>query len=738
MKARFALRLALAVCCVIGSQACWPGAARAQYRLNVREADMRAFIADAAEVTGRTFIVDARVGGKVSVASERVLSASEYFEVFLATLRANGLVAVPTGNGAFRIQPVEGAASQPTGTLGARNQMVTEIVRLRNADAAQALDTLRPLVSKDGSLTANKAGNSLVVVDYADNVARIRALVRQIDQEGSAVLTVDLAHAGARDVAAALTQLIAAGDGERTPASVVAVDSASAVVLRGDPATLARLAEVARRLDARAGEGGAIRVLWLDHADAALLVPVLERLVGGSGGEASAGSAAPVSLGGMGGGGVAAGGNGMGGAMMGNPAAGGADPGGGAANPSGGTMGSLGSGPIRLDGGRGTATITRYPGANAVIISAPVDEQRRLADLVHALDLPQQQVLVEAIIVEVSDDVAQKLGVQMLIGGRDTPFAVTSFSSGAANILDLAGGLYADRLDRTTTVINGATVTTSSSSATADLLRQNAAQAALGARGGIAGWATSLGGSGFFGTLIDAVRADSNSNVLSTPHIVTNNNVPASILFGKEIPVATGETLSNSLSGAFRTIQRQNVGIELDVTPQINAGAAVRLDLRQQVSSVAGPVSSTNGELVVNKREIRTTVTVGDGEIIALGGLLDDAERRTLEKVPLLGDVPLLGELFRSRSKSHVKTNLMVFIRPTILRSGAERAALTARRMDAVRGAQAAFAPGREPSIDELVSDYLGAVSPQVPAPGDVVITPSPPPATVPPVDQKP
>ena len=738
MKAGFALRLALAVCCVIGSQACWPGAARAQYRLNVREADMRAFIADAAEVTGRTFIVDARVGGKVSVASERVLSASEYFEVFLATLRANGLVAVPTGNGAFRIQPVEGAASQPTGRLGARNQMVTEIVRLRNADAAQALDTLRPLVSKDGSLTANKAGNSLVVVDYADNVARIRALVRQIDQEGSAVLTVDLAHAGARDVAAALTQLIAAGDGERTPASVVAVDSASAVVLRGDPATLARLAEVARRLDARAGEGGAIRVLWLDHADAALLVPVLERLVGGSGGEASAGSAAPVSLGGMGGGGVAPGGSGMGGAMMGNPAAGSADPGGGPANPSGGTMGSLGSGPIRLDGGRGTATITRYPGANAVIISAPADEQRRLADLVHALDLPQQQVLVEAIIVEVSDDVAQKLGVQMLIGGRDTPFAVTSFSSGAANILDLAGGLYADRLDRTTTVINGATVTTSSSSATADLLRQNAAQAALGARGGIAGWATSLGGSGFFGTLIDAVRADSNSNVLSTPHIVTNNNVPASILFGKEIPVATGETLSNSLSGAFRTIQRQNVGIELDVTPQINAGAAVRLDLRQQVSSVAGPVSSTNGELVVNKREIRTTVTVGDGEIIALGGLLDDAERRTLEKVPLLGDVPLLGELFRSRSKSHVKTNLMVFIRPTILRSGAERAALTARRMDAVRGAQAAFAPGREPSIDELVSDYLGAASPQVPAPGDVVITPPPPLATAPPVDQKP
>jgi general secretion pathway protein D len=306
---------------------------------------------------------------------------------------------------------------------------------------------------------------------------------------------------------------------------------------------------------------------------------------------------------------------------------------------------------------------------------------------------------------------------------------VTSFSNGAANILDLAGGLYADRLDQTTTVINGATVTTSTTSATADLLRQNAAQAALAARGGIAGWATSLGGSGFFGTLIDAVRADSNSNVLSTPHIVTNDNVPASILFGKEIPVATGEALSNSLAGAFRTIQRQNVGIELDVTPQINAGQAVRLDLRQQVSSVAGPVSSSNGELVVNKREIRTTVTVGDGEIIALGGLLDDAERRTLEKVPLLGDVPLLGELFKSRSKSHVKTNLMVFIRPTILRDGAGRGADGpadgggARRAGGVRAGAGALdrrtggrLPGRAPGT---------ALRPAAAQPGDAVIAPT-------------
>jgi hypothetical protein len=240
-----------------------PAPAFAQYRLNVREADVRAFIADAAEVTGRTFIVDARVTGKVSVASERVLSASEYFEVFLATLRANGLVAVPTGNGAFRIQPMEGAAAQPTinqaGARGisARNQMVTEVIRLRTIDVAQALEALRPLVGKDGALTANKTGNSLVVVDYADNVARLRALARQLDQDRAGFLTIDLAHLGAREMATALGQLIASGEGGRAMATVVPVESANAVALRGEPTVLAGLAQIARRLDAQAGGTGA-------------------------------------------------------------------------------------------------------------------------------------------------------------------------------------------------------------------------------------------------------------------------------------------------------------------------------------------------------------------------------------------------------------------------------------------------------------------------------------------------
>lgn len=715
-----------------------PTVVQAQYVLNVREADVRAFVADAAEVTGRTLIVDGRVQGKVSVVSDRPLSRSEYFEVFLSTLRANGLVAVPIGNGGFRIQPADGAATQPSriGSAGAaRNQLVTEVIRLRAIDAAQAVETLRPLVSREGSITANRAGRSLVVVDYADNVRRIRALLSEIDRATiDSTQSVALDHAGAREIAEALTQLIpAASEGGTALASVVAVDSSNTLLLRGDPGTLSRLIGIARQLDARAASGSEIKVLWLDYADAAQMVPMLERLVGGQGGgEVVSGSPAPISLGGTGG----STGGGIGISSGGGNAAGSstvtATTGGGAAASVG---GGLGNGAIQLAGGRGTAVITRYPGANAIVIAAPLDVQRRLAEVVRQLDQRQDQVLVEAIIVEVSDSVAKQLGVQFLFGGKDVPFAVTNFSNVVPNIIDLAGGLLANNIEETTTVINGDTVTTSTNSAAGDLLRQNAIGALGQAQGGYFGGIADIGNNRALGVLINAVKADSNSNILSTPHITTNNNVPASILFGQEIPVSTGEALSNNFDNAFRTIQRQNVGIELDVTPQINADNEVRLDLRQEVSSIVGPVSNDFNELIINKREIKTTITVSSGEIAVLGGLLDDNERRTIQKIPLLGDIPVLGELFKSRGRSRAKTNLMVFIRPTILRSQAEREATAARRYGVIREAQRRFNPQAEPSIDQLVIDYMGAVPPTAPValPGDAVFGPRPLPVPIPP-----
>ncbi|HTH29563.1 MAG TPA: secretin N-terminal domain-containing protein, partial [Sphingobium sp.] len=238
----------------------------AQYSLNVRDADVRAFIQDAARVTGRTFIIDNRVQGKVSVVTDRPLSRSEYFEIFLSTLRANGLVAVPAPGGAFRIQPAEGMAAQP-GTVGrgaSRNQFVTEVIRLRSIDATSALETLRPLVSRDGSITANKAGRSIVVADYADNIARIREVLARIDRDTSSTQTVALRNAGAREIATSLQALMAGGGEGTVNATVVAIDSANSIAIRGDPISVMRLAQMAADLDRRAAAGTEIRVYWLE------------------------------------------------------------------------------------------------------------------------------------------------------------------------------------------------------------------------------------------------------------------------------------------------------------------------------------------------------------------------------------------------------------------------------------------------------------------------------------------
>ncbi len=658
----------------------------AQQVLNLRDADIRAFIQDVARVTGRNFVIDSRVQGKVSVVTDRALSKSEYFEVFLATLRANGFVAIPMADGGYRVQPSDTAAAQP-GKIGdagaARNQFVTEVFRLRAIEATSAVETLRPLVSREGSVTANRSGNSLVVADYADNIRRIRGLLSRIDSEGAATDVIALKNAGAREIATSLQQLAtggqAGGDGARTAVAVVAIDSSNSIALRGDAEMVTRFGAIARDLDKRAASGTEIQVYWLQHADAEKLLPVLQQLVGQSAGVSSAPSTS--------------------------------NNGASAAPPAPVVSLSLSS----SSNGRAAPVIARYDGLNAVIISAPADTQRMLSQVIRQLDTRRDQVLVEAIIVEISDDAARKLGVQFLLGGKpgsNIPFAATNYSNAAPNILTVAGAFGARRLNNTTTTVNGTTTTTQTNNAISDQLAQAAVNSILGAGGGFAGFATGIGNNGLFGTIINAVQSDTKSNILSTPSLVTLDNQEAKLLVGQEIPITTGEALSKNFDNAFRTVQRQNVGIQLEVKPQINEGGAIKLAIRQEVSSIAGPVSNSFSDLILNKREIQTTVTVDDGQIIALGGLLDDNERRTLEKIPFLGDIPGLGQLFRSRSKTRSKTNLMIFIRPTILRSAMEAQALAERRYNYVRAQQRLLRPDEEPSIDQLVRDYMDATPP--------------------------
>lgn len=676
----------------------------AQQTLNVRDADIRAFIQDAARVTGRTFIIDNRVAGKVSVVTDRPLSRSEYFEIFLSTLRANGLVAVPAPGGAYRIQPADGAAGQPSavGRAANRNQFVTEVFRLRSIDAASALETLRPLVSKDGSVTANRAGNSVVVADYADNIGRIRQVIARIDRDTASTTTVVLRNAGAREIATSLQALVTTGgEGAAKPATIVPIDSSNAVAIRGDAGTVARLAQMARELDRQAASGTEIRVYWLEHADAEKLLPVLQQLVGQA-------TSSPVTAS--------------------TPAAGGAP----SAVPAAASAvvasagGSGGSGIST----RGPAIVTRYEGANAIIVAANSDVQRMLGETIRQIDTRREQVLVEAIIVEISDAAAKKLGVQFLIGSTKTGFAATNYSNASPNLLTIAGAVAARELgDSTTVEVNNGTTTTTTRSRNSSELESTLQQAAFdsltSATGIIGGLGTQIGRNGIFGAIINAVKSDTDSNILSTPSIMTLDNQQASILVGQQVPVTTGEALSQNFDNQFRTVQRQDVGIKLEVKPQINTGGAIKLFLKQEVSSVAGPVSNSNSDLIINKREIETTVTVDDGEILALGGLLDDNERKTIERIPLLSDIPGIGELFKSRSKSRTKTNLMVFIRPTILRSKEDAQKLTQQRYGYIRGMQLQRNPDQEPSIDELVRDYMGAIPPAAaPQPGDAVVQP--------------
>ena len=666
--------------------------ALAQTTVNLRDADVRAFIQDVSRATGRSFIIDPRVQGKVTVVSDRPLDQAGYFELFLSTLRANGLVVTPAAGGAFRVAPADGAATQPSAGPNAglgRDRFETRVLPLNYIDAASAIESLRPLVSREGQVTANRAGNAVIVADYADNVARVASLARQLDQDRAAVRVIALKNAGAREIATSLGQ-VAQGSAEGRGWQVAPVDGSNSIVLRGDPATLAKLARTVADLDMAAAAGSDVRVFFLNHADAQMLVPVLQQLVGQPVSPAS--QAAPLAL-------PAA--QPMGGAQQQGQQQAAPQPLP-AAPVSSGALGTSGFVP-GASIGRGQAVITRYEGANAIVIAAPADVQRRLGEVIRQLDVRREQVLVEAVIVEISDIAAQRLGVQFLLSGTgnsNIPFSVTNYSNAAPNLLAVAGAIAAEKRygqDNATTV----------------QLRNAAVNSLLNANGGQFGFGGNLGSNAVFGFVVNAVKADTASNVLSTPSVTTLDNQPARILVGQNVPIATGQALSNNFDNSFRTVERRDIGIALDVRPQINAGGTIKLALRQEVSSIATAVVTQNiPDLILNKREISTTVTVDDGQIIALGGLIDENERRAIEKVPLLGDIPLLGNLFRSKSRNRTKTNLMVFIRPTIIRSAEDAQRVAGERYQYINAEQARREGSSDTSLDALVRDYLKTAPP--------------------------
>ena len=680
--------LAIAAAFALAGAAAPTAPVRAQTQvLNVQDADIRVFIQDVAKSTGTTFIIDPRVKGTVTVASNGPLNRRELFEVFLATLRANNFVATPAGNGAYRIEPSENAARQPSTAGG---QFATEVFRLRTLDPAAAVDMLKPLIGPQGQVVANPRGGAIVVADYADNVRRIRALLAQVDQDRASVHTVTLTNSSAREIAQVINEIMsvpgADGKGGRGAVSVVAVESSNSVLLRGDSDAVQRLLPIITDLDRRAESSDDVRVVFLRHANAEQMLPVLQQLVGQSSTGATGTSAR--SLGATRSAGSAA------------------------------TTGSASAAPavssssVASPAGGAQASVARYPGANALIISAPPETQRTLAEVIRQLDIRREQVLVEAIVVEVSDDAAKQLGVQFLLGGANgtVPFAATNYTNASPSLLPLAAAAAAGEPKDT----DSDAIVSLREAAISSLLT------ASGITSGIAG----RSGDMLFGAIINAVKKDAASNLLSTPSIMTLDNEEARILVGQEVPITTGEVLGDSNSNPFRTIQRQNVGVQLEVKPQINAGGGITLFLRQEVSSVAGPVSVGSSELIINKREIETTALVDDGDIVVLGGLLDQQEKVSVQRTPLLSDIPGLGALFRSTARERGKTNLMVFIRPRIIRSVTDARNVTAPRYDYMRNLPALTTPDGDNSLDAVIRDYLRTAPPTAVAPAPMASAP--------------
>lgn len=640
-------------------------APQAGQTLNVQGADIRAFIQDIARSTGRTFIVDPAVSGTVTVSSDRPLSRAQLFEVFLSTLRANGLVVTPTASGAYRISPAAGAAQGPA-TVGAE-RFATEVFALRHLDAASAAETIRPLVGPQGQVLANPAGNSVVVADFADNLARIRALIGRIDVDRAAFEVVTLDNASAREIAGVLDEVLAGPGGAPGLVTVTPVISSNTLVLRGDPEAVARVSGLARDLDGRAASAQDIQVVFLENADAQQLLPVLQEIVGQP---VTAGAAGRSSV---------------------------------AEAPTAGEGAAVPALAAATPPGERRATVARVPGANALVISASPEMQRTLAEVVGRLDSPRQQVLVEAIVVELTDQALRELGVQWGAAGEDgNPLFVTSYANSPTPLTAIGGAVAADGLDAD------------------DPVRQGVQQAALNSLltlNGLVGGGGGQVGDVLLGAIVNAVKSDTGSNILSTPSLVTLDNEEAEILVGQEIPITTGRTLLDGQSNPFTTTERQDIGVKLTVRPQINAGGSITLNVRQEVSSINRSLTASATDLVLNKRELENTLVIGDGEIAVAGGLLSQTETLSADRVPVLGDLPGVGALFRSTSRSNERTNLVIFIRPTILRGPADAARVAANRYGQVRASQLTIDPTAEPSIDVLLRDYIRTQPPAAPEP---------------------
>jgi general secretion pathway protein D len=643
--------------------------------LNFVNADLPGVVSSLARFTGRNFVVDPRVKGQLTLVSEAPVDAATAYGMLLGALRMQGFAVVDV-NGVNRVVPEADAKLQGVGVTDgsapASGELLTRVFQLRYENAANLVPILRPMIAPNNTINAYANNNTLVITDYADNLARIAQVIAGIDTPDSlSTDVVPIRHGVALDVAALVSQMLnQRGAGEGAHQTVVLADPRSnAVLLRAtSPERLELARKLVHRIDSPETREGNLNVVYLRNAQATRLAEVLRGALtglqnsgrpGGAGESIQAGalSEAPLSDA------MNPSGSGIGLTPAGQFGAGTAA-GNAYAQGMTGTLRQAGVGaPVAFTAGG--ATVQADPATNTLLISAPPPLYRTLREVIDQLDQRRAQVLVESLIVEVNEDKAAEFGIQWMLGGNNISGNDSNAFLGGANFG--GSGIRA----------NGVS--------TIDALGQGLSL------GVVRGTVNILGNEVInLGVLARAMQSTGGVNVLSTPNLMTLDNEEASIVVGRTVPFVTGQytTSADGASNPFQTVTREDVGLTLRIRPQVSEGGAVKLALYQEVSSIDPAASDAANALITRKRALDTNVLVDDGQIIVLGGLLEDTISDGTSSVPLLGDIPGIGNLFRYDTRQRTKTNLMVFLRPHIVRDARDSASVTLDRYNYMRAAQ--------------------------------------------------
>ncbi|MGO2506202.1 MAG: type II secretion system secretin GspD [Psychrobacter alimentarius] len=659
------MRLCRPLCIAVPLWAAGTGLASAEsWKVNLQDADIKAFINEVATITDQNFVLDPRINGNVTVISNKALSRDEIYQLFLSVMQVNGVAAIDSGT-TIKLVP-DNVAKQSGVAVDLRGNSVgetlaTRVIYLTNTQAAEVLGVIRPLMPQSAHAAAVPGVNALVLSDRADSLNQLTALIRDLDSNvNDSLHVIPLRHVDAERMMDLISSLVMTTGGGQAQGSsnqlkVIADASSDRLLVKGSPEMIAKVQEMVNQLDTTPSRRlSGLRVFRLKYASASHIAEMLRGLLANQSINSAGATSSLESA-----------------SLNDTPSTGAALTGetGGintsaassiAASPS--SSGGSGS-----DVGGRPFSIIADETQNAVIVNAAPELMFEIEDAVNQLDNRRAQVLIQAAIVEVSGDDATQLGVQWALGNANSGYGVVNFNNVGASAASLA----------------------------AAALSGGGAASISAAAGSIAGALIGIGDSSkdsrgntqFYGAILQALDSSTSANLLSMPSILTLDNEKASILVGQNVPFVTGSftTSGNNSNNPFQTIDRQDIGINLNVIPHIGDNGTVRLEVSQEVSSVVPGSTGNASGLITNKSLINTTILADDQQTIALGGLMRDNTTTRQQKVPGLGNVPVIGRLFRSDNDSTQKSNLIIFLQPTILRDGGAVASVTERKFNQMR-----------------------------------------------------